>query len=379
MRELRQWMQRLATVGGAEPPNSGSLRPVMHRVAAPSRLDFDNSVVRVVDTGAEVELFGTLPSCLSLLCWADLAEHADHLGDIAVATQLGAVMTMATNRRVRVASAETSIHMEGTQSYTFLPAVIVDRELAGPLPEDAKERIEALLQRIIGLEEPDLVTIGNALDLHYASVLLHDVDLNAAYALAVAGIETLAQRYGTTSTDWGHWDQAPRFDAAFDAAGLTDDQRISMRDALLHERHLGLRQRFASYVCDRLPPTWWTTTVQDYIPSLEMQPTGMARLTGQTPADTWPIDQFVPRDAATLRRRVLATYDARSSYVHVGGRSVSAMTTMSAAIGDQAPAKTPLDFIGLRRILCALIDLELADRAELCDLPALRLLHDAPD
>jgi hypothetical protein len=126
---------------------------------------------------------------------------------------------------------------------------------------------------------------------------------------------------GRRPLSWDQWDQSPRFDAAFDTAGLNDEQRASMRQALLHERHLGLRQRFASYVCDRLPASWWTITVQDYLPSLELQPDGSAKFTGQTPGETWSIDRFVPQDNALLRRRLLATYDARSSYVHVGRRA----------------------------------------------------------
>jgi hypothetical protein len=111
--------------------------------------------VRLQDTGTEVYLFGNLPACLSVLAWQDLADRGGLFHDIAVATQLGAVMTMVANRRIRVAAAETPIHMEGKQQHTFLPATFTDRELSGPLPADAKDRIETLLRLLIGLSEAD--------------------------------------------------------------------------------------------------------------------------------------------------------------------------------------------------------------------------------
>lgn len=274
MRELREWLRRVATIDESQPPESIHLRSVLNRVASPSSLDFDQSVVRIQDTGTEAHLFGNLPARLSVLVWPDLADRVDLIGDINVATQLGAVMSMATDRRVRVASSETPLSMEGTQRYTFIPSVVTDRELSGPLPADTKERIETLLGLMVGLSEEDAGPIGSALDLHYASILLHDVDLNAAYALAVAGIEALAAAYGSYPREWENWEQATRFEAAFDEAGLSDEQRATMKIALLHEKYIGLRQRFASYACDRLPRDWWTTTVQDYTPSFTMQPDG---------------------------------------------------------------------------------------------------------
>jgi hypothetical protein len=286
-------------------------------------------------------------------------------------------MTKATGRRIRVASAEINTHMEGSNQYLFLPAAPQDRELGGPVLNGAQEAIEHLMSQLIGLADSDRLTIGNAIELHYAAALLLNVDLNAAYALCVAGIEALAARYAETSSTWEQWDQSSRFDDVFGQAGLDATQSQLLRSALLEGRHLGLRQRFANYICERIPPPFWETEVQDYIASITMNPDGTALFTGQGPAERWPITQFVPSERDVLRRRLLASYDARSSYVHTGDRAIDPLASLTAAVGIHQHRTEPIGIIGLRRILVALLDVELEARSEPAPLPPLKLTHAA--
>ena len=189
---------------------------------------------------------------------------------------------------------------------------------------------------------------------------LCDTDLNAAYALLVAGIETLSNRYGSFDVPWERWDQAPRFDKLFVDQQLTEAQAKAIRGALLDGRILGLRQRFATYASTRLPDAWWSTEiVQDYTPSTVLNhETNGLDYQGVTAGERVSIDRYVPADRATLRRRLLASYDARSTYVHDGVRDVRYLATVVATVGQAVKPKEPLEFIGIRRLLRALIGQE---------------------
>jgi hypothetical protein len=108
-----------------------------------------------------------------------------------------------------------------------------------------------------------------------------------------------------------------------------------------------------------------------------MNPDGSAIITGQNPADPWPITHFVPEEQGTLRRRLLASYDARSSYVHTGARAVDPVANLAAAVGMQQRRTEPIAIIGMRRILTALLETEIQARAEPRSLPPFKLADGA--
>jgi hypothetical protein len=380
MRELFEWVERMRSVRApAKPTEQLPLSLRYHRVAVPSPLDFDRSLIRVMDTGSRVQLFGNLPCSLSVLCWADNAGRRDMRTDQAIATQIGGLMTLALNRRVRVASDEVPIGMEGSDTKSFISSQVNDRELTGPLPENPQDAIEATLKQLLGLPQADRGPLGAAIDLHYASTLLHDVDLNAAYALVVAGIETLSRHFRDPATEWGEWNEAERFDKVFEQLFLSEEQKDRLRTEILKDKHLRLRQGFADYVCERLQDDFWSASVQDYTPALRMRQPGVAEFDKFTEGRAISIEQFVPSNRTVLRRRLLAAYDARSLYVHEGGRRVDSMTSLLAAIPiDQKPT-APVEFAGLRRILLALIRAELEAWSEPVELPGFALLHQMPE
>ena len=232
-------------------------------------------------------------------------------------------------------------------------------ELMGPIPSDAQATIESLFKKLLGVPEEHRGALGAAVDLHYAAVLLHDLDLNAAYALAVAGIETLSRHFGDLRSDWSDWAESARFDRVFDELALLQEQRDRLRQEMLADRQLRLRQGFAQYASERLPDDFWTLNVRDFVPNITMTSEGVARFEPVSESDVLPIERLVPVNRSLLRRRLLAAYDARSAYVHEGGQTVNAWTSLLATIPMPASAKTPIEFAGLRRILTALIEREL--------------------
>lgn len=381
MKEFYAWAARMADV--QPPTDAGQNLPIeerLRRVVAPTPLNLDRSVVRVVPTEQAVHLLGTTPQSLSVLMWPDLAKATDMAHDQFLATQLGALMTFALNRRVQVASTETPISMAGSPVRNFIPGQANDRELVGPLPDEPKSAFEDTVRGVLGLSERDRGPIGAAIDLHYASTLLLDTDLNAAYALAVAGIETLSRHYNDVQFGWDDWDEAPHLDSVFAKLGMSEDQADRLREELLKGRHLKLRQTFATYVAESLPDSFWELEMQDYLPTYKVAPDDSTVFTGLEAAERLRLDRFVPRDRGACRKRLLATYDARSSYVHTGRRGVSetqTMATLAGAPGDEA--RRPLEYLAVRRILRTMTQHEIARRSEDVPLPGLIVFHDEPE
>ena len=70
--------------------------------------------MRVVDAHQETHSFGRVPARLSVLAWIDTAPSGQSLDDQALAAQLGAIFTLATNRWIQVAASDVALTMEGT-------------------------------------------------------------------------------------------------------------------------------------------------------------------------------------------------------------------------------------------------------------------------
>lgn len=376
MDELYSWADGLRSLKASDTEEAPHFTVHMHRISVPSPLDFDGSVVRVVSTGGGIGIFGQYPQSESVLVWPDSRLSSDTGYARAVATQLGAIMTMALDRRCQIGSNEVAMSMDGSEIQNFIPAQVSDRELVGPVPTESQALLEKTLTRVLGLKDEDRATLGAALELHYAAVILYDSDLNAAYALAVAGLETLSQRYGGYVPVWTDWDESKTLDKTFVDIGITGEDADRIRQQLMKGRHLKLRQTFAGYIADHLPDSFWDVELQDFLPTYDMSPAGEAAFHGLEASARTPISSFVPRDRSVLRKRVLASYDARSVFVHAGARRVDELSTMVAMVSDDAPAKQPLEFLAVRRILRALIEVELGARSQDGELPSVKLFHD---
>lgn len=376
MKELFDWLRRLAAVEEQTSPQPPTVHENLHRVFAPSSLDFDGSIVRLVDAEQEAHSFGRLPGRLSVLAWPDAESQPNHPEGQAIAAQLGAILTLATNRRVEVAASDVPLTMEGTTQRVFLPmGPLIDRSLGGPINVDARAGLQETLCLLYGLAESDRDVIGAAIELHYAAAVLFDIEPNAAYALAIAGLERLSRTYGAPPHEWAAWDNAQRFDRAFAEMGLTEQQIERLRDELLQDRHMRLRQTFASYVTESLPTDFWLLELEDFVPTLTMEPNGVGTFSGMVAETPVPITRLVPTDPAILHSRLLGSYDARSSYVHDGRRRPAMTTTVTQLVGNEPASSGPIEFAGIRAILRTLIVMEAQKRSQPKSLPNLLLMH----
>jgi hypothetical protein len=376
MKELFDWLGRLADIEEQTTSRPSAIHENLNRVFAPSPLDFDGTIVRIIDADQETYSFGRVPGRLSVLAWPDTSSQPGQLEGQAIAAQLGAILTLATNRRIEVAASDLPLTMQGTNQRVFLPTnSLLDRSLGGPIDVDARERLKETLGLLYGLADSDREVIGAAIELHYTAALLFDVEPNAAYALAIAGLERLSRSYGTVPVEWVAWEHAARLDRAFADIDLTNQQINRLRDELLQDRHMRLRQTFASYVADNLPTDFWLLELEDFVPTLTMEPDGAGTFAGMAPGTPVPVTRLVPSDPAILRPRLLRSYDARSSYVHDGRRRSAMTTTVTQLVGNESAPSGPIEFAGIRAILRRLIDVEAQKRSQPKPLPSLVMMH----
>ncbi len=372
MKELANWLERLSHLGATRSPSAN-----MHRVAAPSAVHFDDSIVRFQDGQQRVSAFGSLPVPLSVMVWPDEESSLSFQSQV-VASELGALLTLALNRRVQVSAAEAPLNLEGSTNRFFLPiAYIADSTLIAPIDVDVRASLEHRLAQVGGLRDFDRAAIGEATDLHYASALLYDIDLNASYALAVAGIERLSRAYGTDGSTWADWEQATRFDEIFTAIELNEHQAGTLRRELVKDRQLRLRQTFANYVIAALPGRFWTERIPAYMPQVTMMPDGSAEYVEMTFRGEDRVDSLLARDTKLLKRRLLRSYDARSGYVHQGTRGVGLLETIRARVPASADDSGPIDYAVLRAILRSLVLRELDARSDPIVLPDIKMFHGA--
>jgi hypothetical protein len=265
--------------------------------------------------------------------------------------------------------------MEGSPNKTFLPSIqLLDPSLDGPLEDGFRDRFVETLRSLYAIaDEADREAVGSAIELHYAASLLFATDPNAGYALAVAGIETLSQRFGDAPADWDAWPEAPRFDSLFAELELTAKQVGRLRREVLSDRHLRLQQTFARYVVEHLSDDFFAGEVSTWAPGLTMT-AKHSEFTHMTPGPPIPIAHLVPPDRAVLRRRLLASYQARSSYVHEGKGHDAFAASASQMVGQAARPTDRIEFLGLRLILRSLALAELEGRSDLTTRPLPEIL-----
>jgi hypothetical protein len=172
---------------------------------------------------------------------------------------------------------------------------------------------------------------------------------------------------GTSSWPWT--------DRVFTELELTESQAEGLREELVKNRHLRLRQTFTSYVIGSLPDDFWTIEIEDFHPEIRMEPDGTSSFTGMKAGDPVLISRLVPRDGDTLRRRLLVSYDARSSYVHDGSGRSSMQSTVTQLLASDPEPKTPIAFAALRAMLRSLLLTEMTARSTPTDLPEVQMIN----
>ena len=233
------------------------------------------------------------------------------------------------------------------------------------MPEDVTARAERILKNFLALDEKSALAVGRAAELHYNVCLTSGIDLSAAYAMLVMGIEALADVFGPV-VEWSTWPDAERWESFVLGTGLTSDQADALRTALLHDFGQRPTYRFAVYGSTRPRDSYWEKRFDEWITPTSIAG-GQATLMEAMPTGEWTVEFEVPRDRNTLRAALRETYTLRSGRVHTGKRP-----GYLPGILKRDRWKDPLTFRGLRSLLHELIEAELADVSP-SDLPDVRL------
>lgn len=352
---VAHWIESLRTLDPSKPPRVVSQR-MLHPGLRPAN---GTGLVSPVPIG-RVAIPGQMALSMSLLRFIDEdPAHEDQLEDLEVSgSTLGGLLTLVSNRLCQVMPELPPGSVGGAM--TPLPiAGAIDSELGAPMPEwdEVDSDLRDLLARLTSLPKKASTAVSAAIHLHYCASLLLTRDRTGAYALVVAGIETLAMSFGEPPSSWGDWDQSEKWDALFTAQQLSEEQATAIRNRLVQDKHMRLADTFASYAVETLPEGFWDEEVSNYVWGVEGD-------SGKFIEGAWmPARHRDPRfgaDPDLTRKAFKKAYQVRSKFMHAGQRTV----TLADETFGEAPGweRSVLSFAQARAALRRLILVELETR-----------------
>jgi hypothetical protein len=139
------------------------------------------------------------------------------------------------------------------------PAKLLDRVFDQQVwcREDDAESLSSFVKQLIALERKSFLAVMRAIRTYVTG--LHRIvdDLEFAYTLLVASIESLAQDFDRFEGDWSDVDDAKR--GAVDRALQDADDVIAshVREAIVKNEHLALARRFREFALDHIKPRYF--------------------------------------------------------------------------------------------------------------------------
>lgn len=123
-------------------------------------------------------------------------------------------------------------------------------------PEELKF-LKEFVEKIIGLPRHTFLGVMRALRTYVNAMHRIADDLELAYTLLVASVESLAQDFDGHVSDWESLDERKRqaIDEALSGADEVVAQRV--RDALLKVEHVALQRRFRAFATAHTPPAYF--------------------------------------------------------------------------------------------------------------------------
>lgn len=372
MKAIADWLRRLAAVTPEAGPSISFFRV---SVSGNEPLDVEDWILSIDPQGPLAnDINSTGPESWSVMRLPDLPQQETNLHDRhRLGADLAGALSVALDRRVSIPN-DFAINVSQLERIIFQPVShIVDPDILGPLPPDARQRIAAYISSIAGLTTEDQEVIGAASSAYHGAILLFDREPRVAYTLLVAGIETLSRKYGNPPVDWASWNEAADWSKFFNEQNLTPEQAAAFQNRLMHDRQLRLGATFQNYGATRPRDSFWERTLDQWIYGVDAN-TG-AWLPA-TKAKTFCVADLIPRDRTILRKSLAKSYNLRSAVVHEA-EWVDLMS-MAGSPGQQVQSNHALPFPLLRILLGELIQLEVSARSHPASLPDFRLLRVPP-
>lgn len=373
MSEIVDWVQRLKEL---ERKSSANVAANFRRILIPGWEPIELDGFLRTEAQGNVPVFGGTPTSFSVLEWLDNAsgESVQMLSELP--SQIGALLTLVSDRKVIVLD-ELSAKHENTNILTFMPMrQHADARLVSPLVLKEGETINQLftdeLSKLCSLPSKQQTALVEAINLHYGAVLLYELDLAAAYTLVVAGIETLSKAFSTPPTGWSKWDQSEKWDAFMKEIKLTEAQRTQVRERLLSERQILLKQTFVNYAVQELPDSMWDEEWREWMYTIDASAGTYSKDGSWTKDDK--VRDHITDDREKLRTAIRKSYDARSGFVHQGKREINLLSHIQGTL--VVDYTKPLPFSFLRTILSALIRQELNRQSKPFSLPEITIVSE---
>jgi hypothetical protein len=192
-------------------------------------------------------------------------------------------------------------------------------------PRDG-ERLAVFIRALLGLERATYEAAMRAIRRYVTGLHRVSDDLDLAYALLVASIESVAQRFDDFSPRWEDYDKARReaVDAALSRTDASEPTAAAVRRALLEREHAALARRYREFAVRHVTPAFYREEA--------------AGLTN-------------PVRARDLSEMLEQAYAYRSKYVHEL-RELPRVLTHTASMGDavRVEARLSLTFQGMARV-----------------------------
>lgn len=368
MKSLTDWLKRLALITGEAGSELDYFRVF---VSGKEALDIDGWLF-TIDSQHSVSLpISSGHESWSVLRLPDIPETEVNIRNRhRLAVDFACVLSLALDRRV-IVPIDLPVS-SSAQKITFLSlAEIVDQSIQAPIPVNAKNQVIDYVTAIAGLPPEDQDIIGAASTAYYGALLLFDREPRAAYTQLITGIELLSREYGRPPTDWSEWELSEKWDALFDANGLSSEQKDVFRTKLLEDKHLRLGMTFRNYASSKIPDSFWDKPLNQWIPGID---TSSDERLPQRLVTTRKISDFLQRDRVVLKERLGKSYNLRSSVVHKSSWIDLIKLGQPIPVADQH--SLPLSFPILRILLAELIWIEISERSIPIELPNFKLFRD---
>ncbi|MGI5185446.1 hypothetical protein ACQEVZ_55295 [Dactylosporangium sp. CA-152071] len=238
-----------------------------------------------------------------------------------------------------------------------------------PAWKEIDPRFREVVARLTSLPEDDMAALSAAIHMHYCAALLMTRDLAGAYALAVGGIECLAQRFGNPPSEWQDWDKSKGWENFIAKHRLGEEQASALRTRLMKDQQIKLAETFATYASTRLHEGFWSEPVRSYEWGVFADPAGARPIEGSW-SDPRPRGPEFGDDQNKVKAAFKYAYQLRSGYLHAGKRNVTfvqdafgaaLVTSDSDGSHDDKPRLTMAQ---LRAALRSLIIRELVERGD---------------
>lgn len=179
-------------------------------------------------------------------------------------------------------------------------------------PEDAAT-FAAFVEDLIDLERAAYLGAMRAIRTYVGGLQRLGDDIDLAYTLLVASVESLVQGFDGHRPGWHDFEETKRnrVDGALVGASKTTAQRV--RNALLDVEHVALARRFKAFALEQLPPGYFR---EDTIGN--RRPIGRADL-GVALDQAYRIRSKYVHTLAAIPKQVIYV-DNYSDYVRVGGQ-----------------------------------------------------------